>query len=139
MNQKVAPWISEIKWPKSVTELHVHVGGSVPLYRLWEIAVDRGIRGLGDGYNEFLSRVRIDGDKVHDLDSYLEIYDTIELVQSGPEAIRQSAIISIHRAFRTGGMPHIGPGGEGGDPETLFAIENLELRLNPLKRPSLKR
>jgi len=123
-----------IKWPNSVTELHVHVGGSVPLYRLWEIAVERGIRGLGKGYDDFLSRVRIDGSKVHDLDSYLEVYDTIELIQSGPDAIRQSIIIAIHRAYRTGGMAHLGPGGEGGDPDPLFSIGRLELRLNPLKR-----
>ena len=105
-----------IPWPDSVTELHVHLGGSVPLYRLWEIGVERGIRGLGDGYEEFVNLVRIQDNKVRDLDSYLEVYDKVELIQSGPSAVSESIIIAIHRAYRTGGMMQLGPGGEGGDP-----------------------
>ena len=31
-------------------------------------------------------------------------------------------------------MLHLGPGGEGGDPDPLFRIGRLELRMNPLKR-----
>lgn len=124
----------EINWPKSVTEIHVHLGGSVPLYRLWEIAIERGIRGLGQGYEEFLNLLKIQNDKVKDLDSYLEVYDTIELIQSGPQAVRESVLIAAQRAYRTGGMPQLGPGGEGGTPESLFTIGKLELRLNPLKR-----
>lgn len=124
----------KINWPSSVTELHVHLGGSVPLYRLWEIAVDRGIRGLGSGYDEFINILKLENGRVRDLDSYLEVYDTIELIQSGPAAVRESVIIALHRAFRTGGMPHMGPGGEGGAPEPLFRIGKLELRFNPLKR-----
>jgi adenosine deaminase len=132
--QANTPSYGGIKWPESVTELHVHLGGSVPLYRLWEIAIERGIRGLGAGYQEFLNLLRIDEERVHDLDSYLEVYDKIELIQSGPNAIRESVIIAIHRAYRTGGMPFTGPGGEGGSPDQLFRIGRLELRLNPLKR-----
>lgn len=123
-----------LPWPKTVTEIHVHLGGAVPLYRLWEIAVDRGIRGMGAGYEEFLSMVKIQDNKVNDLDSYLEIYDKIELIQSGPSSVRESVIIAIHRAYRTGGMTNVGPGGEGGSPNPLFSIGRFELRLNPLKR-----
>jgi adenosine deaminase len=123
-----------IQWPKHVTELHVHLGGSVPLYRLWEIAIDRGIRGIGSGYEDFVSLLKIEGGKVKDLDSYLEVYDKIELIQSGPASVRESIIIAIHRAYRTGGMINVGPGGEGGSPESLFAIRRFELRWNPLKR-----
>lgn len=126
--------INDIKWPASVAEIHVHLGGSVPLYRLWEIAVERGIRGLGAGYEEFLNVLKIQSGKVKDLDSYLEIYDTIELIQSGPQAVRESVIIALHRAYRTGGMAQLGPGGEGGDPHPLFNIGKIELRLNPMKR-----
>lgn len=128
------PLIPEINWPKHVTELHVHLGGSVPLYRLWEIAIDRGIRGIGSGYEDFVSILKIEDGKVKDLDSYLEVYDKIELIQSGPASVRESIIIAIHRAYRTGGMVHVGPGGEGGSPESLFAIRRFELRWNPLKR-----
>jgi adenosine deaminase len=117
-----------------VTELHVHLGGSVPLYRLWEIAIDRGIRGVGSGYEDFINLLRIQDGKVKDLDSYLEVYDKVELIQSGPAAVRESVIIAVHRAYRTGGMVQVGPGGEGGSPESLFAIRRLELRWNPLKR-----
>ncbi len=126
--------MANIEWPKHVTELHVHLGGSVPLYRLWEIAIDRGIRGIGSGYEEFVSLLKIEGGKVKDLDSYLEVYDKIELIQSGPASVRESIIIAIHRAYRTGGMVNVGPGGEGGSPESLFAIRRFELRWNPLKR-----
>jgi adenosine deaminase len=123
-----------ILWPKCVTELHVHLGGSVPLYRLWEIAIDRGIRGIGSGYEDFVNILKIQDGRVKDLDSYLEVYDKIELIQSGPASVRESIIIAIHRAYRTGGMIKLGPGGEGGSPESLFAIRRLELRWNPLKR-----
>ena len=124
----------DIKWPDSVTELHAHLGGSVPLYRLWEIAVDRGIRGLGDGYEDFIDILKVQDGRVKDLDTYLEVYDKIELIQSGPAALRESIIIALHGAYRTGGMVHLGPGGEGGSPHTLFKIARLELRFNPLKR-----
>lgn len=123
-----------IQWPKTVTEVHVHLGGSVPLYRLWEIAVERGIRGLGGGYEDFIDLVKIQGDRIKDLDSYLEIYDKIELIQSGPTSVRESIIIAIHRAYRTGGMIALGPGGEGGSPFPLFTIGRFELRMNPMKR-----
>lgn len=126
--------IDSIKWPKTVTELHVHLGGSVPLYRLWEMAIDKGIRGIGSGYEEFVDLVKIHPDRVKDLDTYLEIYDKIELIQSGPESVRESIIIAVNGSYRTGGMKHLGPGGEGGDPHPLFTIGRLELRFNPLKR-----
>ena len=123
-----------LEWPESVTEIHVHLGGAVPLYRLWEIAIDRGIRGLGAGYEEFINALKIQDRRVNSLDSYLEVYDTVELIQSGPTAVRESVIIAAHRAYRTGGMPRLGPGGEGGAPEPLFNVGRLELRFNPMKR-----
>ena len=106
----------------------------MPLYRLWEIGVDRGVRGLGGGYEDFIELLRIRGDRVKDLDSYLEAYDRIELIQSGPNAVRESIIIAIHRAYRAGGMLQVDPGGEGGQAAPLFNIRRLELRLNPMKR-----
>lgn len=134
-NQTLDEKLAEsIPWPKTVTEIHAHLGGSVPLYRLWEIAVDRGIRGIGSGYEEFVDLLKIKDGKVKDLDTYLEVYDRIELIQSGPAALRESVIIAIHRAYRTGGMMQIGPGGEGGAPRSLFSVGRLELRFNPLKR-----
>jgi len=126
--------LPSIKWPETVTELHAHLGGSVPLYRLWEMGVEKGVRGIGKGYDEFINLIKISPDRVKDLDTYLQIYDRIELIQSGPESLRQSVIIAIHGVYRTGGMRQLGPGGEGGDPHPLFRIGRLELRFNPLKR-----
>lgn len=123
-----------IAWPESVTELHVHLGGAVPLYRLWEIATDRGIRGIGKGYEDFIDILKIQDGKVKDLDTYLQVYDTIEMIQSGPQAVRESLSIAIHGAYRTGGMVKLGPGGEGGAPTPLFKVGRLEIRFNPLKR-----
>lgn len=123
-----------LAWPKQVTELHVHLGGSVPLYRLWEIAVERGIRGLGGGYEEFVRTLSLSEGGVKDLDTYLEVYDKVELIQSGPSAVRESILIALHRAYLTGGMTRVGMGGEGGDPDPLFHIRRIELRFNPLKR-----
>lgn len=134
MSQKNLERWRDIKWPATVTELHVHVGGSVPLYRLWEIAIERGIRGMGEGYEDFINMLKIQDNKVRDLDSYLEVYDKVELIQSGPYAIRESIIIAIHGIYRTGGMLKLGPGGEGGSTTQLFNVGRLELRFNPLKR-----
>jgi adenosine deaminase len=119
---------------RGVTELHVHLGGSVPLYRLWEMGISRGIRGVGYSYEDFIQKLHRNPDKLGDLDEYLEIFDTVELIQAGPQAVRESIIIAINGAYRTGGMARLAPGGEGGDPEPAFAINQLELRFNPLKR-----
>jgi adenosine deaminase len=119
---------------KGVTELHVHLGGSVPLYRLWEMGVQRGIRGVGDSYEDFISLLHRSSDRLGNLDDYLEIFDTVELIQAGPQAIKDSVLIAINGAYRTGGMVKLAPGGEGGDPEPAFSITQLELRFNPLKR-----
>lgn len=110
------------------------MGGSVPIYRLWEIAVERGIRGMGQDYEDFVNILRIADNRVKDLDTYLEVYDKVELIQSGPNAVTESIIIAIHRAYRTGGMAKLGPSGEGGSPHQLFTVGKLELRFNPLKR-----
>lgn len=128
-----AAW-DQIPWPNHVTELHVHLGGSVPLYRLWEIAITRGIRGLGSGYEEFIATLKRDADSISSLDEYLEIYDRVELIQSGPDAVRESVIIAIHRAYLDGGTLSTGQGGEPSTSKPLFTISRLELRFNPMKR-----
>jgi len=89
---------------------------------------------MGSGYEDFIRTLKIDEGGVKDLDSYLEVYDRVELIQSGPLAVRESIVIALHRAYRTGGMAALGPGGEGGDPEPLFRIGRIELRMNPMKR-----
>jgi adenosine deaminase len=117
-----------------VTELHVHLGGSVPLYRLWEMGIARGIRGVAASYEDFIRVLHRTPETTGDLDRYLEIFDMVELIQAGPQAVAESIRIAINGAYRTGGMRQLGPGGEGGDPNPVLAIRRLELRFNPMKR-----
>jgi adenosine deaminase len=119
--------------PGGVTEQHVHLGGSVSIYRLWEMGHMRGIRGLGS-YDEFLNQAHRRPENARSLDEYLRIFDLVEAIQSGPESLRDSIHVAVSGAFRTGGMRRLGPGGEGADPEPALAVRKLELRLCPLKR-----
>lgn len=138
MPNKTLPSLREIlpenasRW--ELTELHVHLGGSVPLYRLWEMGIARGIRGMADSYEDFIRLLRRSSETTGDLDRYLEIFDIVELIQAGPQAVGESVRIAINGAYRTGGMRRLGPGGEGGDPHPIFAITRLEIRFNPMKR-----
>ena len=119
--------------PGGVTEQHVHLGGSVSIYRLWEMGQMHGIRGLGS-YDEFLSKTHRRPDNAHSLEEYIRIFDLVEAIQSGPQNMRESIHVAVSGAFRTGGMRRLGPGGEGADMEPALAIRKLELRLCPLKR-----
>ncbi|MCB0324251.1 MAG: hypothetical protein KDD69_11795 [Bdellovibrionales bacterium] len=119
---------------RELTELHVHLGGSVPIYRLWEMGIARGIRGVAHSYEDFIRLLHRSSENTGDLDHYLEIFDIIELIQAGPSAVQESILIALNGAYRTGGMTRLGPGGEGGDPEPIFTISRLELRFNPMKR-----
>ena len=119
---------------RECTELHVHLGGSVPIYRLWEMGIERGIRGVAGSYEDFIKLLHRSSENTGDLNSYLEIFDIVELIQAGPDAAAECIRIAINGAYRTGGMRRLGPGGEGGDPNPVFAITKLELRFNPMKR-----
>jgi adenosine deaminase len=116
-----------------VTEQHVHLGGSVSIYRLWEMGQMQGIRGLGS-YEDFVNQAQRRPDNIHSLDDYLRIFDLVEAIQSGPQRLRESIHVAVSGAFRTGGMRRLGPGGEGADLEPALAVRKLELRLCPLKR-----
>ena len=119
---------------RSLTELHTHLGGSVPIYRLWDMGIARGIRGVAGSYEDFIRLLHRSESGHRSLDEYLEIFDTVELIQAGPSAVQESIRIAINGAYRTGGMTRLGPGGEGGDPDPLFSITRLEIRFNPMKR-----
>lgn len=119
--------------PGGVTEQHVHLGGSVSIYRLWEMGQMRGIRGLGS-YEEFVNQAHRRPENSGSLDEYLRIFDLVEAIQSGPQSLRESIHVAVNGAFRTGGMRRLGPGGEGADLDPPLAVRKLELRLCPLKR-----
>jgi len=116
-----------------VTEQHVHLGGSVSIYRLWEMGQIRGIRGLGS-YDQFVRLAHRRPDTITSLDEYLRVFDLVEAIQSGPDSVRDSIHVAVSGAYRTAGMRQLGPGGEGADLEPLLAVRKLELRLCPLKR-----
>jgi adenosine deaminase len=118
---------------EGVTEQHVHLGGSVSIYRLWEMGQMRGIRGLGS-YNQFVRLAHRRPDTITSLDEYLRVFDLVEAIQSGPDSVRESIQVAVSGAYRTAGMRQLGPGGEGADPEPPLAVRKLELRLCPLKR-----
>jgi hypothetical protein len=111
----------------------VHLGGSVSIYRLWEMGQVRGIRGLGS-YDQFVRLAHRRPDTITSLDDYLRVFDLVEAIQSGPDGLRESIQVAVSGAYRTAGMRQLGPGGEGADLEPPFAVRKLELRLCPLKR-----
>lgn len=119
--------------PDGVTEQHVHLGGSVSIYRLWEMGQRRGIRGLGS-YDQFVQLAHRRPDTITSLDEYLHVFDLVEAIQSGPDSLRESIHVAVSGAYRTAGMRQLGPGGEGADMEPPLAVRKLELRLCPLKR-----
>ena len=88
---------------EGVVEQHVHLGGSVPIHRLYEAAVDRGIRLPVQSYDEFASLLHRRRDNSGTLERYLEIYEVAERIQSGPQAVRESVLIALNGAARTGG------------------------------------
>jgi adenosine deaminase len=92
---------------------------------------------VAHSYEDFISVLHRRPDTTGDLDRYLEIFEMVELIQAGPQYVGESIRIAINGAYRTGGMRHLGPGGEGGDPNPVFEITRMELRFNPMKRTGL--
>jgi adenosine deaminase len=120
---------------EGVVEQHVHLGGSVPIHRLYEAAVDRGIRLPVQSYDEFASLLHRRRDNSGTLERYLEIYEVAERIQSGPQAVRESVLIALNGAARTGGAFQVDQEGEALIPSRQqLPIRALELRFNPLKR-----
>ena len=118
-----------------VVEQHVHLGGAVPIHRLYEAAVDRGIRLPVQSYHEFASLLHRRRDNSGTLERYLEIYEVAERIQSGPQAVRESVLIALNGAARTGGSLAVDLQGEATTPDKQqLPIRALELRFNPMKR-----
>ena len=123
--------------PEGVVEQHVHLGGAVPIHRLFEAAVDRGIRLPVTGYDEFSDLLHRRKDNSGSLEKYLEIYEVAERIQSGPGALRESVLIALNGAARTQGAVRVNSEGEAMVPSRAqLPIRALELRFNPMKRNS---
>lgn len=129
---------SKLRFPEEgVVEQHVHLGGAVPIHRLFEAAVDRGIRLPVTSYTEFSNLLHRRRDNSGSLERYLEIYEVAERIQSGPKALRESVLIALNGAARTQGAISVSLEGEALTPNRAqLPIKALELRLNPMKRNS---
>jgi adenosine deaminase len=117
-----------------VIELHVHLGGAVPIHRLYESAIDRGIRLPVQTYDEFARLLHRRRDNSGSLERYLEVYEVCERIQSGPAALRESVLIALNGAARTGGATRVAEGEAEVPVRHQLPIRGLELRLNPMKR-----
>lgn len=129
---------SKLCFPEEgVVEQHVHLGGAVPIHRLFEAAVDRGIRLPVSSFAEFSHLIHRRRDNSGSLEKYLEIYEVAERIQSGPTALRESVLIALNGAARTQGATMVSLDGEALTPtKAQLPIKALELRLNPMKRNS---
>jgi len=138
MNDPGALDPSKLRFPEEgVVEQHVHLGGAVPIHRLFEAAVDRGIRLPVTNFTEFSNLLHRRKDNSGTLEKYLEIYEVAERIQSGPVALRESVLIALNGAARTQGATTISLDGEALTPlRAQLPIKALELRFNPMKRNS---
>lgn len=129
------PSISDLSFPpEGVFEVHVHLGGAVAIHRLYESAVDRGIRLPVQSYDEFADLLHRRADNSGSLEKYLEIYEVAERIQSGPHALRESVLIALNGAARTGGSTRVAEGEALIPLPHRLPLTGLELRFNPLKR-----
>jgi adenosine deaminase len=97
-------------------ELHAHLGGSVPVHVLWEIAHAQGIALPTKDYWEFADLVRVSVDGVAGLAALDEVYHWCELIQSSPAAVERAVHAMIGGGYRT------------------QRITCVEVRFNPAKR-----
>ncbi len=99
-----------------LTELHVHLGGSVDPAALWGIAHDQGIRLPTKDYWKFVELITVGKRERKSFEAFLALYHWTELIQSSPLAVEQSVYQVVGGAYRKAN------------------ITTLELRYNPMKR-----
>ena len=99
-----------------LTELHVHLGGSVDPAALWGIAHEQGIRLPTKDYWEFVDLITVGKRERKSFEAFLDLYRWTELIQSSPLAVEQSVYEVVSGAYRKAN------------------ITKLELRYNPMKR-----
>lgn len=98
-----------------LTELHVHVGGSVDLPIMWEIAQEQGIKLPTKNYWEFANLITLKPGSTYE--SYvIDLFHWTELIQSSPEAMERSIYSIASGAYRKNG------------------ITKMEIRFNPMLR-----
>src|ERR671922_90948 len=99
-----------------LTELHVHLGGSVDPAAMWGIAAKQGIRLPTKDYWEFVDLITVGKKERKSFEEFLALYRWTELIQSSPLAVERSVYEVVGGAYRKAN------------------ITTLELRYNPMKR-----
>src|SRR5438094_7539282 len=99
-----------------LTELHVHLGGSVDPAALWGIAHEQGIRLPTKDYWEFVDLITVGRKERKSFEEFLALYRWTELIQSSPLAVEESVYEVVGGAYRKAN------------------ITTLERRYNPMKR-----
>ncbi|MBH1988800.1 MAG: adenosine deaminase [Myxococcaceae bacterium] len=103
--------------PKTLVDLHIHVGGAVAPHVLFSIAHEQGFKLPVKNYWEFVDLITSKSDTTKNLDDYLKIMHLwTERIQSSPSAIERSVYEIICKEYRSSN------------------VDLIELRFNPMKR-----
>ncbi len=109
-NENQSSFLDELTF----TDLHAHVGGSVPPHDIFEIAKEQGIRLPTKSYDEFIDQYVVHGNIKHK--KYLDKFKLTQKIQSSPLAMEKSVYKAISNAYRNS------------------TVRCLELRFNPILR-----
>jgi adenosine deaminase len=98
------------------SDLHTHIGASVPSYNLFEQAKEEGIQLPNNikSFNDFEESLKVLKREKHE--TYLNRFGLIQFLQSSPIAIEKSMFHAVSSAYRNSN------------------ITTLELRMNPMLR-----
>ena len=103
--------------PKTLIDLHIHVGGAVAPHILYGIAMQQGFKLPTKNYWEFVDLITASSSNVKNLEDYLKImHQWTEKIQSSPYAIERSIYEIIGKEYRGS------------------RVDQIELRFNPMKR-----
>lgn len=117
--------------------LHDHIGGSVDLRTVRNLALLTGMKDVGPSYFDFKNSIGLNGGEITDLNHYLRAYDRIEALQAGPEAFHAAVKLAIDSLFSFGGhIPYSDPLSDEREDNGLHITTPrfIELRGNHLKR-----
>ncbi|MBX7136403.1 MAG: hypothetical protein K1X83_00365 [Oligoflexia bacterium] len=122
----------KIQFPSYNTETHLHLGGALSAHSIGTLAVLHGFNVEGRTHDQKMAFLRANRDDIKDLDSYLStIYPLREAMQSNPELMYQSVMLTAHEALRYWGTIRQG---SGLPRVSAYEMQGIELRFNPIKR-----
>jgi len=102
---------------EELIDLHIHIGGAVAPYIMWELAHKQGLKLPAKNYWDFWQLITASPESVQNLDDYLKILHTwTEKIQSSPEAMERCIYSIIAKEYRSSN------------------VSQMELRFNPMKR-----